>query len=119
MDECIFCRIVKKEVLAQIIFEDDLVLAFVPLQQVAKGHTLVIPKQHFENIFDVDDIVLRELISVSKKLSNKLFYDNTATGVNILNASGKDAQQSVNHLHFHIVPRHPNDGLDMWIKQSL
>ncbi len=119
MNECTFCKIVKKEVLAQIIFENDLVLAFAPLQQVAKGHTLVIPKQHFENIFDVDDLVLRELISVSKKLSNKLVYDNTATGVNILNASGKDAQQSINHFHFHIVPRYPDDGLNVWVKQGL
>jgi histidine triad (HIT) family protein len=54
-----------------------------------------------------------------KELSLKLIRENDATGVNILNASGKDAQQSVMHLHFHIVPRYPNDGLDLWLKQKL
>jgi histidine triad (HIT) family protein len=119
MDKCIFCGIVRKDISSQIIFENELILALVPLQQVSNGHILVISKQHFENIFDVDDFVLRELISVSKKLSKKLVDENKATGINILNASGKDAQQSVYHLHFHVIPRYPNDGLNMWIKQSL
>jgi histidine triad (HIT) family protein len=119
MDECIFCKIIKKESPAEIIFENDLILALTPLHQVSKGHTIVIPKQHFKNIFDVEDLVLRELISVTKNISNTIIRENNATGVNVLNASGKDAQQSVFHLHFHIVPRYPTDGLDMWIKQSL
>ncbi|MBP9711552.1 MAG: HIT domain-containing protein [Candidatus Pacebacteria bacterium] len=119
MSNCIFCNIIKKEAPAQITFENDLVLAILPLDQVSKGHTLVIPRNHFENIFDVDDSVLREVISVTKELSCHLLNETGATGVNILNASGKDAQQSVNHLHFHVVPRFPNDGLDMWIKQGL
>jgi len=119
MNQCIFCKIINKTAPAQIIFESDLILALVPLHPISKGHTLVIPKQHYENIFDVDDLVLRELISVTKELSKKLAQDNNATGVNILNASGKDAQQSVFHFHFHIVPRYPHDGLDMWIKQNL
>jgi histidine triad (HIT) family protein len=119
MENCVFCKIIKKEIPSQVTFENDLIMAIIPLDQVSNGHTLAISKQHFENVFDVDDIVLRELISVSKKLSKQLLSDVGATGVNILNASGKDAQQSVNHLHFHIVPRFPSDGLDMWIKQSL
>jgi histidine triad (HIT) family protein len=119
MDKCIFCKIVKKEAPAQIVFENNLILALISKEQVSKGHTLVIPKQHFENVLDANDLILREIISVSKKISEKLIYENKATGVNLLNASGKDAQQSVPHLHFHVVPRYPNDGLDMWIKQGL
>ncbi len=116
---CVFCEIVKKKTPAEVVFENDRVLAVVPLERISKGHVLVIPKQHFENVFDVEDSVLRELISVSKKLSEKVVNENGATGVNLLNASGKDAQQSVFHLHFHVVPRYPRDGLDMWIKKGL
>jgi len=94
-------------------------LAIVAKNKVSKGHSVVIPKNHFENIFDINDEIFIKLAKVIKKLSIKLVKENRATGINILHASGKDAQQSVFHLHFHLVPRYPNDGLDMWIKQRL
>jgi len=106
MNKCIFCKIVNKQAPATIIFEDEVVLAIMPLEQVSKGHTLLLPKKHFENIS-----------KVMKKLSNKLVKENNATGINLLNANGKDAQQSI--PHFHLVPRFSNDELDMWIKQKL
>lgn len=119
MENCVFCAIINQQTPGAIVFENDKVLALTPLNQVSKGHTLVIPKMHYENIFDIDGEVLKEVISVTKELSIKFMYENSATGVNILNASGRDAQQSVFHFHFHVVPRHAGDGLDMWIKQGL
>ena len=119
MKDCIFCKIVNKQAPAKIVIEDEFVLALVPKVEVSKGHPLLIPKSHFDNIFDVDEKIFTHFASVMKDLSNKLVNDNNATGINILNASGKDAQQSVAHLHFHLVPRYPNDGLDMWVKQKL
>lgn len=94
-------------------------MAIVVKNPVSKGHTVVIPKNHFENIFDIDEKIFIHFAKVLRKLSKKLVKENNATGINILHASGKDAQQSVFHLHFHLVPRYPNDGLDMWIKQGL
>jgi histidine triad (HIT) family protein len=119
MNDCIFCQIVNNEAPRTAIFENEHVLAFAPLHPVVEGHTLVIPKAHYENIFDVDEKALTEVILATNSLSKILAKQYGATGVNILNASGKDAQQSVFHIHFHIVPRHPDDGLDMWIKQGL
>jgi len=119
MEDCIFCKIVNKQTPTKIVFEDESVLALVPKNEVSKGHTLLIPKLHFENIFDVDEKLFAHFAKVMKDLSKKLVGENNATGINILNANGKDAQQSVPHLHFHLVPRYPNDGLDMWIKQKL
>lgn len=116
---CVFCRIINKELPSTIIYEDDIVIALVPKETVSIGHTLLIPKQHFENIFDVEENVFSHFSKVMKKLSVDLVKEHSATGINILNASGKDAQQSVQHLHFHLVPRYSNDGLDMWIKQGL
>lgn len=119
MNNCIFCKINNKETPAKIVFENDDILAFVPIQQVSKGHTLIVPKNHFENIFDIDKNTLEILIAVSKDLSEQLTKENNATGINLLHASGKDAQQSVFHFHLHIVPRYENDGLDLWLREKL
>lgn len=119
MDNCIFCKIIKKEAPAKIVFENDDILAFVPKEQISKGHTLLVPKNHFENIFDIDKTILEKLIVVSKDLSGQLAKENSATGINLLHASGKDAQQSVFHFHLHIVPRYENDGLDLWLREKL
>lgn len=116
---CVFCQIVNKEISAKIIYEDERFLALTPLQEVSLGHTLLIPKVHFENILDIDENQFLHFSKVLRTLAIDLVNNNHATGINILNASGKDAQQSVFHLHFHLVPRYPDDGLDMWIKQGL
>ena len=119
MEDCIYCKIVNKLAPAKTVYEDEFVLAFFPKEEVSKGHTLLIPKIHYENIFDVDEKIFIHFSKVVKDLSNKLVKENNASGINILNASGKDAQQSVLHLHFHLIPRYSKDGLDMWIKQKL
>lgn len=119
MADCVFCEIVKRQSPANIIFEDEVTLALTPLEEVSKGHTLLIPKKHFESVLDVDDETFSHFAKVLRELSIKLVKENGATGINLLNASGKDAQQSVAHLHFHLVPRYPKDGLDMWIRQQL
>lgn len=119
MENCIFCKIVKGELEAKKIHENESVLAFIPKEQVSSGHTLVIPKEHFENILDISEDSLKDVMKVSKELSHKYRTELDATGVNILHASGKDAQQSVFHFHIHVVPRYPNDGLDLWIKAGI
>lgn len=119
MENCIFCKIINKEAPAKIVFENDEILALVPKGEISKGHTLVIPKKHFENIFDIDKTTLQKLIATSKDLSEQLAKENNATGINLLHASGKDAQQSVFHFHLHIVPRYENDGLDLWLREKL
>jgi histidine triad (HIT) family protein len=99
MENCIFCKIINKKAPAKIVFENDDILALVPKGEISKGHTLVIPKKHFENIFDIDKNILEKLIAVSKDLSETLTKENNATGINLLHASGKDAQQSVCRFH--------------------
>ena len=119
MENCIFCKIIKKELPSTVIFEDDEFLAFSPKAQVSKGHTLLIPKKHQVNIFDMDKGLFERLAGVAHELSKELMEVNSATGINLLNANGKDAQQSVFHFHLHIVPRYENDGLDLWLRNKL
>jgi histidine triad (HIT) family protein len=113
MEECLFCKIVKGEIPSFKIFENDRVFSFLDINPLTKGHTLVIPKKHYENIFDIPEDELKEIISVAKKLSEIIRKKLNADGVNLMNASGEAAEQSVNHFHLHIVSRYKNDGLEM------
>ena len=114
MEECLFCKIVNNEIPCFQLFEDDLVKVFLDINPVSMGHLLIIPKEHFENIFTTPENVLIRISQVCKKMALLCKEKLGATGVNIVNASGKDAQQSVFHLHFHIIPRYKKDGLDLW-----
>lgn len=119
MENCVFCKIINKELPSNIVFENDEFLALVPLDQVSKGHTIVIPKRHFENLFDFERDSLERLMGVTQEVAKELISVYSATGVNLLHASGKDAQQSVFHFHMHIVPRYAGDGLDLWLRNKL
>ncbi|MDD2678406.1 MAG: HIT domain-containing protein [Candidatus Nanoarchaeia archaeon] len=116
MDGCVFCKIAQKKIKSDILYEDDFVLAFLDNNPVSKNHALIIPKSHYENIFDVPKEELMNVVFVAKELALKYKKDWGVSDVNLLNASGKNAQQSVFHFHFHLVPRHENDGLNLWLK---
>ncbi len=109
MSECIFCKIIKGEAKSWKVFENESVYAFFDINPVNEYHTLVIPKKHYENIFDVPEMELVEVIKVVKQLAT-LYNDKLGIkNVQIINCSGWEAQQDVFHLHFHIVPRYKDD----------
>ena len=114
MNDCIFCKILKGEIPSYKIYEDDYVYAFLDIACDVYGHTLVVPKKHCENVLDCDSVTLAHILPAVQKIANHYVSDCGFSGVNILNASGKDAQQSVFHLHFHIIPRKEGDGVDAW-----
>lgn len=109
MTDCIFCKIAQKNVPGKIIYEDDVCLAFLDLSQTTDGHTLVIPKKHYENILEVDDEILSHLMIVTKNLANKIIKKLNAKGVNILTNANEIAGQTVMHFHIHIIPRYNLD----------
>ena len=113
MENCLFCKIINGEIPSYKIYENDYVYAFLDIANDYFGHTLVIPKKHYENVFDCEDEYLSEVIKAVKLISNH-YKELGFSGVNIINASGKDAEQSVFHLHFHIIPRKENDGNKIW-----
>ncbi|HKL23932.1 MAG TPA: HIT domain-containing protein [Candidatus Nanoarchaeia archaeon] len=114
MKDCVFCKIVNNKIDNFCIHEDDVIKVFLVINPISKGHLLVIPKKHFEDIFEAPEEVLNKIMQICKEMSSLCKKKLGATGVNILNASGKDAQQSIFHLHFHVVPRYKNDSLDLW-----
>lgn len=114
METCIFCKIVTGEIPCYKVYEDDKVLCFLDVNPVSQGHALIIPKKHFVNIFDINDEEAGHILKVASKIAPKIAKALEAPACNLVNASGKEAQQSVFHFHLHIIPRFENDGLDMW-----
>lgn len=112
--DCIFCKIIKGEIPSYKIYEDEKTYAFLDIACDSYGHTLVIPKKHCVNVLDCDDEYLKATIASVKKVADHFVNDCGFDGVNIINASGESAQQTVFHLHFHIIPRKKDDGLDTW-----
>ena len=109
-NECIFCMIVKKKIPSKILFENEKNLAFLDIYPIYKGHTIVIPKKHYQNLEDIPENDLTEIVKVVKDLAilihNKLEID----GYNILQNNFEAAGQVIKHFHIHIIPRSKNDG---------
>ena len=114
MDDCIFCRIASGRVQSLKVYENDKTLAFMDIAKDVDGHILVIPKKHCKNIPDCGPEMLSAAMQTVKTVSNHLTERCGYDGVNLLNASGESAGQSVSHFHIHIIPRKRDDGIDAW-----
>ncbi len=116
MSNCIFCKIIDGEIPAHKVYEDEKVLAFLDVNPSSKGHTLVIPKGHVENIYEASemDYMWDALVEVSDAV--KTAFD--AEGLNISQNNGEVAGQEVFHLHFHITPRYTGDEIEVDYKRE-
>ncbi|OZM58153.1 HIT family protein [Lottiidibacillus patelloidae] len=106
MSDCIFCKIIDGSIPSAKVYEDENVLAFLDISQVTKGHTLVIPKVHKENIFDLTPEIAGHLFQAIPKIANSINEQFQPVGVNLLNNNGEAAGQAVFHYHMHIIPRY-------------
>jgi len=106
---CIFCKIIDKEIPAKIVFENDKIVAFLDIFPISKGHTIVVPKKHFQNLEEIPENDLCELIKIVKRLAIEIRRKLNIEGYNLLQNNFKAAGQVINHIHFHIIPRNKND----------
>ncbi len=111
---CVFCEIIKGNIPCRKIYEDEFCIAFLDIAGDVDGHTLVIPKKHCENILDCDNETLAQTMNTVKLVSEHYTEICGYDGVNLLNACGESAHQSVFHLHFHVIPREKGDGINSW-----
>lgn len=109
MNKTIFLQIINRQMPAHIVYEDDICISILDISQVTKGHTLVIPKTPYRNIFDIDSEVLAHLIKVVKKIAISMKSALNVEAVNIVNNSGPLSGQTVDHFHIHILPRHSKE----------
>jgi len=110
-ENCIFCKIIKGEIPSAKVFENDHVYAFLDIGQVTKGHTLVIPKDHQPNIFELQEETAAQLFSVVPTIARAIRDTFHPAGLHLLNNNGEAAMQTVFHYHIHLIPRYgENDG---------
>ena len=112
-DDCIFCKLANGDIPTNTIYEDDTFRVFLDASPATKGHCLIVPKEHFDNLADLDDTVAAKVLPLAKKimklLSDKLGWD----GFNLVQNNGEVAGQTVFHFHMHLIPRYKNDGQDI------
>ncbi|MCF7866140.1 HIT family protein [Candidatus Woesearchaeota archaeon] len=114
MDNCIFCKIIKGDIPSKKIYEDEYVFAFLDITPATKGHTLIIPKKHTPNIYEIREADLKALICATKKIAELLKEKLGANACNLIQSNGKIANQDVFHFHMHLVPRYESDLIDLW-----
>ncbi len=118
MHDCVFCKIVVGEIPSEKVYEDDHTLAFLDISPVTKGHILVVTKKHFKDLLETPIEELEKCINTIKKIAPKMMIALDADGFNIGLNNGEASGQVVQHLHFHIIPRHHDDNLRMWEGQA-
>lgn len=111
MNDCIFCKIAKKEIPSDIVYEDSNFLAFLDIKPFVKGHTLIIPKKHFVNFLDMPSSLGNELSDFIKRVV-EIRIKEGAEGFNLLMRNGKAAGQEVAHAHIHLIPRKAGDNIN-------
>lgn len=109
---CVFCQIVNGNIPSYKIYEDENVLAILDISQATKGHTLVIAKEHYKNLYDIDEVLAGNIFSVVPKIANAIKRAFNPIGLNVIINTEKPLQ-SVFHFHLHIIPRYYQDGVDI------
>ena len=115
----IFSKIIAREIPAHIIYEDELVIAFLDISQATKGHTLVVPKAEYSDIFDVPEDLLAHVIRVTQRVSKAISIAFQPEGMNILSNNGAVSGQTVFHFHFHLIPRYTREEVKISLKNNM
>lgn len=111
VEGCIFCKIATGEIPSKTVYEDDDFRAILDISPASKGHVIILPKNHADNIFEISDEDASGIMLVAKKIASKVKNVFGCDGVNILQNNGEAAGQTVFHLHVHVIPRYENDNI--------
>ena len=113
MAQCVFCRIVAKQIPASVVWEDEATLAFMDLGQVNPGHVLVACKAHADNVYELDEAQAAAVFRTAARVARAIRDAFGPPGLSIYQANGKPAGQTVFHFHLHVLPRHEADGMQL------
>ena len=114
MENCLFCKIIRSEIPAFKVYEDEATLAFLDIHPVNKGHVLVIPKNHSTNILDISASDWAAVAETGRKIAHALDTSLKADGINLMMNNREHAGQVIDHPHLHFIPRFKGDGLVHW-----
>ncbi len=118
-ETCIFCRIVKGEIPALKVYEDDDLIAFLDIQPANPGHTLIMPKEHYPSLAETPDEELGKLFIAAKRAAKAAADAVGTSDFNLIVNNGPDAGQIIGHVHIHAIPRFADDGHRHWAKKSV
>jgi histidine triad (HIT) family protein len=113
MTDCVFCKIVARQIPATVVHEDEHTLAFMDIGQVNPGHVLVAAKAHVENVYGLEDAQAGAVFRAVARVARGIRAAFAPAGLSIYQANGKPAGQTVFHFHVHLVPRHEGDGMEL------
>lgn len=108
-DSCVFCRIIGGEEMVSLVYEDDRALAFLDIQPLSAGHTLVVPKPHHETLFDLPDDLALHCISVARQIAPGIRAATGTDSINVFSPNGQAGGQDVPHFHWHLIPVHDRE----------
>jgi histidine triad (HIT) family protein len=109
--DCIFCKIIAGEVPSQIVDQDERTIAFMDISPATRGHALVVPREHARDLLEIPEDDLEAVVLAAQRLARRMHERLRVDGVNLLNARGEAAWQTVFHFHMHVIPRYNDDPL--------
>ena len=115
---CIFCKIANGEIPSTTLYEDEDFRVILDLGPATRGHALLLPKEHYKNLFELDDETVSKVLGIAKKVGAKMVKALHADGFNLVQNNGEPAGQTVFHFHMHLIPRYENDGAGIGWKQG-
>lgn len=119
-NNCIFCKIANGEIPSATIYEDEDFRVILDLSPASKGHALILPKEHYANLFELDDEVASKVLPVAKQVVTKMKEVLNCDGYNLVQNNGESAGQTVNHFHLHLIPRYEGDNVGLqWTSGTL
>lgn len=110
---CIFCKIANGEIPSSTVYENELFRAILDIAPSAKGHVIILPKQHMVNLFDITETIASNALIIASKIAKAMKQSLGCSGVNLLQNNGEAAGQTVFHLHIHLIPRYENDSMNI------
>ncbi len=113
MENCIFCKILKNEIPSATVYEDDKFRAIMDIGPIAKGHVILLAKEHTANLLEADDELLSAALPAAKRVAKAVKKAVGCDGINVLQNNGEEAGQTVFHLHIHVIPRRKDDGVEL------
>ena len=115
-DDCIFCKIANGEIPSKTLYEDEEFRVILDLGPAAKGHALILPKEHYANLYELPDETAAKVMQLAKKMAVQMREELQCDGFNLVQNNGEIAGQTVFHFHMHLIPRYENDGQKIgWI----
>lgn len=117
-DNCIFCKIAAGEIPSATLYEDDDFRVILDIEPASKGHALILPKEHYANLYELDDELAAKAMVLAKKMITKLTAILGCDGYNVVQNNGTVAGQTVFHFHMHLIPRYQGDGVKLGWKQG-